>query len=189
MGKSSMVAEYAICSIIKLYIGMPCACIIPVPDFPTNCEWGPIIWRILHGLANKYGSLMSPLYSKEEELFWGKLILEVEFILPCKDCRKHYKEYLLKNPISAFKKLPANLRKDWIKKFFWNLHNEINIRNEKPIFEYDQLDIVYKNIQFNNEIKHFEKLLVIVFQYNEVTILSWRNWMKSFRTLYNIYGL
>ena len=32
---------------------MPCGCIIPIPEYPASAEWGPIIWNILHGLAEK----------------------------------------------------------------------------------------------------------------------------------------
>jgi len=168
---------------------MPCACLLPAPNFPTNCEWGPILWRILHGLADKYGRLMSTLYLKEEEISWYNLINETLKILPCKECKTHYKEFLdLHNP-KIIKTLPYDEQKVWVQQFFWELHNIVNLRNDKPSIEFDKVHDLYKAVNFQYELKHFEKLLKIVFQYNEVTLLSWQKWIKSFRMLTSIYGI
>lgn len=168
---------------------MPCACTIPVPNYPTNCEWGPILWKLLHGLANKYGKVISPLFLKEQELFWQKLFHETLHILPCKECREHYKTYLDNNNPSILKTLSPQEQIHWVQMFFFTLHNEINVRNNKPLFEFDALHDLYKNVSFRFTIKHYEKLLKIVFQYNEVSLLSWLNWIKHFRSLMGIYGL
>jgi len=166
---------------------MPCSCIIPIPDFPTNCEWGPIVWRILHGLADKYGRLMSSLYAKEEEYNWINFINNTHKILPCKECREHYRIYLSKNNPNNLK--TSDDKKLWVQKFFFNLHNEINLRNDKPLYLFDDLHDTYKSVNFFLEIKHFEKLLKIVFRYNEVTYFSWKSWLRNLQTLLGIYGL
>lgn len=168
---------------------MPCSCTIPMPDFPTNCEWGPIIWKILHGLTLKYGKLMSPTYVKEQTMFWINYINQTEDILPCKECKQHYKEYLSKHNPNIIKTLQPEQQKLWVQNFFFNLHNEINLRNDKPLFGFDMLESTYKNVNYTFEIKHYEKLLKIIFQYNEVTLLSWMKWVKSFRSIAGIYGV
>lgn len=168
---------------------MPCACLIPVPNFPTNCEWGPILWRLLHGLADKYGKIVSPLFKQEENIAWINLIGETLKILPCKECKTHYKTYLDSHPTSYLKTLSNDAKGVWIQTFFWELHNEVDLRNEKPTLEFEKLHDLYKSVNFLFELKHFEKMLNIVFQYNEVTILSWQNWMKSFRRLTSVYGI
>lgn len=168
---------------------MPCSCLIPLPDFPTNCEWGPILWRILHGLAERHGNLIYPLFLKEEEIMWPKFIEQTMNILPCKECREHYKTYYQKNNPSILKSLNGEQKKIWIQNYFFNLHNEINLDNNKPIFKFEDLYKTYKSVNFYFEIKHFEKLLKVVFQYNEVSIMSWMNWLKTFRTIANLYGI
>ena len=168
---------------------MPCACLIPMPDFPTNCEWGPILWRLLHGLADKYGKLMSPLFKQEETLAWIALIGDTQKILPCSECKTHYKTYLAANNPSVLKTLSDAEKTNWVQKFFWTLHQEVDIRNNKPTLDFEKLHDTYKDVSFTLELKHFEKLLKIVFQYNEVTILSWQNWIKQFRKLSSVYGL
>jgi hypothetical protein len=32
-----------------------CSCKIPIETYPENAEWGPLFWKILHGLAEKSG--------------------------------------------------------------------------------------------------------------------------------------
>ena len=163
---------------------------IPMPNFPTNCEWGPILWRLLHGLADKYGRLMSPLYDKEQIMNWPMLIIiETQKILPCKDCRENYKEYLSSHNPNILKTLSSDEQKLWVQTFFWDLHNKKNLENNKPIIPFDQLHTLYKDENFLFDLKHFEKLLVVVFRYNEVTFFSWRNWLKHFKTIQSIYGL
>ena len=167
---------------------MVCSCMIPIPNFPTNCEWGPILWRLLHGIADKYGKVITPLFLKEQEIAWQHLLSETAKILPCKECREHYKTYLHNNPI-IIKKLSIQDQKIWVQKFFFNLHNEVNVRNDKPIFDFDKLHDTYKNENFFFDLKHYEKLLTIVFQYNEVSLFAWRAWLKSYKTLQSIYGV
>ena len=162
---------------------------IPIPNFPTNCEWGPILWRLLHGIADKYGKLMSPLFLKEQELSWVNLINDTLKILPCKDCREHYKIYLFNNNPKIIKTLPFNEQTLWVQNFFFNLHNEINASNNKPLLDFKDLHDTSKNVNFFFDLKHFEKLLTIVFRYNEVSLFSWRSWLKNFKTLQSIYGL
>ena len=168
---------------------MVCSCMIPIPNFPTNCEWGPILWRLLHGIADKYGKLMSPLFIKEQELSWVNLINDTMKILPCKECREHYKIYLSNNNPKFLKTLPSNEQTLWVQNFFFNLHNEVNLSNNKPLLDFKDLHDTYKNVNFFFDLKHYEKLLVIVFRYNEVSLFSWRSWLKNFKTLQSIYGL
>jgi hypothetical protein len=132
---------------------------------------------------------MYPSFIKEQEVSWPKFIEQTQHILPCKDCRSHYKEFYEKNNPSILKKLSAEQQALWVQNYFLNLHNEINVENNKPVFEFSNLHSTYNNINYTFEIKHFEKLLKIVFQYNEVSLLSWLNWLKTFRTIANIYGL
>lgn len=161
---------------------MPCACLLPIPNYPTNEAWGPIVWSILHRLAEQYGKLISPLYASEETIYWTNLIKNTQTILPCKDCRNHYKDYLLKNPIMLKKE-------NFVRLFFYNLHNEINQRNNKALFDYTLLTSTYKDTTIQPLVKQFEKIVEVVFQYNEVSLVSWKNWYSNYIKLKNIYGI
>ena len=168
---------------------MPCACRVPAPDFPTNCSWGPILWKILHGLADKYGALVGKMYIVDQEVQWPRFIELTHKIIPCEECREHYEAFLRENHPSILKALAPADAALWVQNFFFRLHNQVNERTEKPIFDFADLHNTYANVNFQYEIKHFEALLKIVFRYNEVTLISWMNWVRSLRALMSIYGL
>ena len=58
---------------------MPCACQIPVPQYPDTADWGPILWRILHGLAERAGKASLPADEIRE---WQKFIKLTGEMLP-----------------------------------------------------------------------------------------------------------
>ena len=76
-----------------------------------------------------------------------------------------------------------------VQNFFWDLHNKKNLENNKSIIPFDQLHNLYNNENFLFDLKHFEKLLIVVFRYNEVSLFSWKNWLKQFKMIQSIYGL
>ena len=160
-----------------------------MPDFPTNCEWGPILWKIFHGLANKHGNLVSPIFIRDEAIAWPRFMHQIAYILPCKECREHYNEYININNPAILKSLTPDAQSAWVKDFFFNLHNQVNVRNDKPLFEKSNLQTTYESINFDYQLKHFETLIQIVFRHNEVSYLSWSNWVRSTRNLISIYGL
>ena len=45
---------------------MPCACQLPPEIYPDAAEWGPILWNILHGTAERVGTAIVKLYQNDE---------------------------------------------------------------------------------------------------------------------------
>ena len=109
---------------------MPCACLIPIPDYPDNADWGPIMWKILHGLADKAGQ---GIIKGDEIREWQKFIKITGEVLPCDICRTHYQTFLKANPTTELTTLPLAQTNTWIKTWFWNLHNEITTAKGHPI--------------------------------------------------------
>ena len=168
---------------------MPCACNIPIPNAPTNEVWGPIFWKLLHGLAEKIGSTMLQVNITEERIAWIQLIKSTEKVLPCPYCREHYKDYLKRNNPDILKNYDVLKMKIWITNFFWSLHEEINQENNKESLEFESVSILYKNIDLNKNMKDLESIMKIVFQHNGVSLLSWQNWTNQFKKLKSFYGI
>ena len=93
-----------------------------------------------------------------------------------------------KNPI-ILKNKSINDQKELIRNFFWSLHSDINIRNNKVNIIYSELTELYKDIPIAYHIKQYEKILQVVFQYNEVSLMSWKNWYSNYIKLQHIYGI
>jgi hypothetical protein len=80
-------------------------------------------------------------------------------------------------------------KENFVRLFFFNLHNDVNKRNSKPLFDYNLLNSTYKDTNIQYLVKQFEKILDIVFQHNEVSLVSWKNWYSNYIKLKNIYGI
>jgi len=114
---------------------MPCACQTPVPNYPETADWGPILWKILHGLAEKSGQ---GIIKGDEIREWLKFIKVTGDMLPCEICRGHYQTFLRNNSLQITNLEPTQLN-IWIKSFFWNLHNQVNSSRGLLIYSYVDL--------------------------------------------------
>lgn len=99
--------------------------------------WGPGLWNFLYSISFSYNS------SKPEEENNVKTFLHsLGEILPCEQCKQHYKEYLIKNPINL--KDSTSLEK-WIN----DLHNTIRKNNSQESVNID--DVKKKAYELNKE--------------------------------------
>ena len=168
---------------------MPCACNIPIPNAPSNEVWGPIFWKLLHGLSEKVGTTLLDMYKSEEKIAWINLIKNTEKVLPCPYCREHYKMFLKRNNPDVLKIYDTLKMKIWITNFFWSLHEEINRENGKPSLPFESLSILYKNVELNSNMKELESIMKVVFQHNGVSLIAWQNWTNQFKKLKSFYGI
>jgi len=91
--------------------------------------WGPYGWKFIHMVALAYP--VKP--TEEEKLYYYSFFMSISNILPCSLCRDHYKKNLLKYPLND------NVLKTRETLINWtiDMHNEVNISNNKPIMDYD----------------------------------------------------
>ena len=99
-------------------------------------EWGPVVWKILHIVTEQLGKNTIPVMQKDEMTYYKAFQRKVYYILPCKICRQHYKDYY-KN----IKDVDYGKFKETSKTFFLNLHNDVNTRNSAKQFTFDDLNI------------------------------------------------
>ena len=107
-------------------------------ESPQNNIWGPNLWMILHSSAQRFGSKTLKRLPSEEIRIWNGLLSSLRWSLPCPQCKKHYSEYFLKNPI-----------KD-ICIWLYNLHNRINVNNNKTEMPNEILDDYSKIFNFTH---------------------------------------
>lgn len=88
--------------------------------------WGPLFWNLLtdmairmDGASHSHSSLTGVKYSA----IWYAL----RDILPCKYCRQSYRKFVNEDPPT----------KSYIK-WLWTLRNKVNLKLEKPLFEWDK---------------------------------------------------
>lgn len=172
-------------------LNMPCACLKPDPKYPTNLEWGPAFWGILHTLAHYAGSLAhAPLLQTDERKHWADIFRELSDTLPCEECREHYKSMLLTSDTASLKTISYNEFGAFIKTTWWDFHNRVNVRLEKPVFIYENLGPTYGNgVPIKAIIKGVTPTMERAIKLSGVKIMAWKNFLKSVSYLIGAYGI
>ena len=167
---------------------MPCACQIPVPNYPDTADWGPILWKILHGLAEK---AQQSLINADEVRQWQKLITSTGVFLPCEHCRQHFKQYSLKYPITNITTIPFTQIKQWIKTWLLNLHNEINASAtpRKPEFTYDALEAEYSRVDITDLLYQLTPVVKKAISLSGLPIMAWTTWVFNLKMLRATLGV
>ena len=87
--------------------------------------WGPPMWLTIHIIALGYPVKPSYGDKKAAKEFFESL----QFLIPCPQCREHYRSHLTKYHIT-----PHLDRKEDLFKYTVMLHNEVNKSLNKPLF-------------------------------------------------------
>lgn len=159
---------------------MPCNCRRPQEDYPENKEWGPLLWAVLHGLAEKAGKAM-PLFQQEEVTGWLTILKELQFIIPCPDCREHYKEYYEANPLTKDTVISS------VRIWLFNLHNIVNYRKDTPPFPIENLSATYPPQNIRPNLLGLKKKMDVVILLRGVTLGHWNAWYTKAMKLKSYY--
>lgn len=76
--------------------------------------WGPRLWAFLHAFASRVGKGTTPAVQADETREAAWIADHVDTVIPCKECRDHWKAYR--------KEFPGTATTDWMVK----AHNSVN---------------------------------------------------------------
>jgi len=168
---------------------MPCGCKVPIETYPESADWGPLFWKLLHGLAEYAGKQTDINLQKDEVRNWIHLLKYLQGCIPCDICTAHYGRWLAENPIVVLETMQYTQTGPWIQNWIWRLHNEINEGNDKPLFEESALSDTYKNISITSTWRALEPVMRRAMSLNGISLLSWKKWLSYVRMLQGIYGI
>ena len=123
--------------------------------------WGPATWSLFHIIGekietNNYNDIQNAL----------KIIQIICNNLPCPDCTRDaiatLSKYNLKKIVS----------KEDLKLFLYMFHNIVNKKLNKPIIENEQLDEIYRNMNFNNVLNNFFYIYNNIHGYKNMMLYS-----------------
>ena len=166
---------------------MVCKCKVPIEDYPENAEWGPLFWKLLHGLAELCGTQTNTNMKTDEVRLWILVLTQLKITLPCDICRNHYSDWLIEHPPETLSKFDYSELRAWIRTYLWVLHNIINVGNDRPEFPWEQLSETYKEVNITNTWRALQPVMKKVIVLNGVTLLSWTRWLGHVRTLQGMY--
>jgi hypothetical protein len=100
----------------------------------TPKTWGPVTWIMLHLLTLSYPD--NPTMEDIEN--HKQFLISLSRVLPCKECRDHFKEHLQKCALSH-----ALKSRETYVKCMWNMHNGVDKTKQ---ISYDEFIKIYKDI-------------------------------------------
>ena len=111
--------------------------------------WGPGAWLFLHSITFQYPDNPTELDKENYKTFFESL----QEVLPCPSCSEHYRNNLNKFPIRVESK-------DELIEWLIDIHNEVNVINNKEVLTYDQVKNNYKKIY--NIPSNFNRAAIII---------------------------
>ena len=90
--------------------------------------WGPSAWTFLHAISFSYPDAPTP----EHKTAVLNLFSSLKYLLPCGECCNHYCSTFSSEELSK-----ALQSKHHFSRWLVDFHNSVNVRLNKPIFQYD----------------------------------------------------
>ena len=168
---------------------MPCACLLPPEIYPDASEWGPILWSILHAIAEKAGKTPFPMYREDERRALLKFFVSLGKTIPCPSCKDHFDSYLRENPVEKdLKEMAYSDIGPYVKLWFWELHNWVNESYKKPTFPYEALTPTYKGVNIRQRLKDLDIPMNRAIRVRGGQLLAYTEFTKNTLMLLSIYG-
>ncbi len=116
--------------------------------------WGPHGWYFLHSITLAY-----PDNPTDDDKTYHKNFFEsLKNILPCEKCRNHYDQTLTTYPIENHLE-----NKESLFKWLVDIHNRVNIDNNKREYSYDEVTKLYENMYSKNGYFISNNMLLVIF--------------------------
>lgn len=100
--------------------------------------WGPHLWFIMHIISFEYPD--NP--TEYDKRIYHDFYTSLKDVIPCKDCRKHYRDFITKYPLT-----PHLDTRDTLIKWVIQVHNFVNISIGKPTFTVPQVMELYSKLK------------------------------------------
>ena len=167
---------------------MPCACLLPPEIYPDASEWGPLLWTILHGLAEKIGTSPFPQYHADERRAVLRIFKALEKVIPCPSCKEHYQVYIREHPVeTALKELPQAELREYVRKWFWELHNWVNESINHPIFPFENVTPAYRSVNLRATLKALDVPMRRAIRVRSGQLLSYNEFVNQVNLILSMY--
>jgi len=168
---------------------MPCSCQKPQPEYPESDHWGPVLWTILHALAEKSGKIVARSFRDDERRQWINMIQILPKMIPCAMCRAHAEEWIAAHPILILKNLPDDELHNWLVDWVYTFHESVNARAEKPSFDKTLLAATYGSISIAGALRVLKPFIETAIRLSGITLFPWQKWQGYVIQLCSYYGI
>lgn len=166
---------------------MSCPCNLPLHLYPDAAEWGPLLWTILHALGERAGKPVSPIYAEDERRAWIHFFKDTGDIIPCHVCKEHFQIYLKEHPVDELKNIQHSAINNWVRNWFWEVHEWVNMTLGKPSFPKEQLSS-YSRTDIRTYLKRLDDPLKRAIMLSGNQYIKFTQWKNRALTLLSIFG-
>jgi len=168
---------------------MPCSCQKPQPDYPESDHWGPVLWTIMHALAEKAGKIVTRAFRDDERRQWINMIQILPKMIPCAMCRAHAEEWIAAHPVAVLKTLSDADLHDWLVDWVYDFHESVNARVGKPSFDKTLLSATYGSISIPGAMRILKPFIETAIRLSGITLFPWQKWQGYVKLLCSYYGI
>jgi hypothetical protein len=151
--------------------------------------WGPEMWKMLHIFADKSGSISDKILENDEAHIWMILIRNLNIIMPCQLCSQHYKAWTKRYNLNELVGLRGLTRNTWLTEFFWNLHNDVNSRGNKSVFDKEDLKRYSDRSEFASSLDLIRRMVAKGIEQGALEMMATKSVLTNIEKLRKLYGL
>ena len=111
-------------------------------------------------------------------------------VIPCPSCKEHYEVYLKEHPVDKIVlTIPYTELKNYVKTWFWELHNWVNESIDNPIFSFADLTPTYSSVPIRQRMRMLDVPISKAIRIRSGQLLGYKEFVKQVTILLSIYGI
>ena len=154
-------------------------------------EWGPILWKYLHCLAEKMGTSGNSIVDTDQANYMETLLTMLPQVIPCTECQGHAAGYVAQHPVPSLKGLYREELRNTVRGWLFMFHNAVRERKQQPILvnTIEECSAAYQNCSLAKcDYSNFIQSVAAAVRQGWVRIEHWRKWYSNSERLRIISG-
>ena len=154
-------------------------------------EWGPILWKYLHCMAERIGSSGNKIIDTDQANYTETLITMLPLMIPCMECQAHAATYLAANPLPTLNGLYGEELRQVTRAWLFAFHNAVRTSKQQPILiaTIEECQVAYASVTVPKcEYTAFIQSVAAAVRQGWVKIANWRKWYSNSERIRIITG-
>ena len=154
-------------------------------------EWGPILWKYLHCIAERIGASGNKIIDTDQANYTETMLNMLPLILPCTECQGHAATYLSTNPVPSLKGLYGPELQQTTREWVFLFHNAVRTLKNQDIVMTTSSDCqrTYAAVSVPKcEYTAFIQSVAAAVRQGWVKIENWRKWYSNSERIRIITG-
>lgn len=154
-------------------------------------EWGPILWKMLHCIAERMGNTGSTIIDTDQANYFETVLTMLPVIIPCQECQGHAKAYLADHPVPTLRGLYGQNLRSTAREWLFQFHQAVRVANDQPIIvpTVEECSALYQGCMMQKcEYTVLVQTVAAAVRLGWVPIEQWRKWYSNVERLRIIAG-